>query len=144
HFHQGRVYQLGLQNVQHRALALVGANCAAFVFSGGRCGTRSARMPCGSAERYPLVAALAELKPTESVGNQVLHVSLRQMVTPATSHLDPPKSWDELEDICADLFGREWQDNNTTRYGRQGQRQNGVDIYGRPGRKKYAGVQCKG
>ena len=50
------------------------------------------------------------------------------MVTPATSHLDPPKSWEELEEICADLFSREWKDNNATRYGRQGQRQNGVDI----------------
>jgi hypothetical protein len=66
------------------------------------------------------------------------------MVTPATSHLDPPKNWDEFEDICADLFGREWKDNNTTRYGRQGQRQNGVDVYGQPGGQKYAGVQCKG
>jgi hypothetical protein len=66
------------------------------------------------------------------------------MVTPATSHLDPPKSWEELEEICADLFSREWKDNNTTRYGRQGQRQNGVDIYGRPGGERYAGVQCKG
>ena len=66
------------------------------------------------------------------------------MVTPATSHLDPPKSWEELEEICADLFSREWKDNNATRYGRQGQRQNGVDIYGRPDREKYAAVQCKG
>jgi hypothetical protein len=66
------------------------------------------------------------------------------MVTPATSHLDPPRNWDEFEDICADLFGREWKDNNTTRYGRQGQRQNGVDVYGQPGGQKYAGVQCKG
>src|SRR5664280_709741 len=66
------------------------------------------------------------------------------MVTPATSHLDPPRSWEELEEICADLFSREWKDNNTTRYGRQGQRQNGVDIYGRPDGEKYAGVQCKG
>jgi hypothetical protein len=66
------------------------------------------------------------------------------MVTPATSHLDPPKNWDEFEDICADLFGREWKDNNATRYGRQGQRQNGVDVYGQPGGQKYAGVQCKG
>ncbi len=66
------------------------------------------------------------------------------MVTPATSHLDPPKSWEELEEICADLFSREWKDNNATRYGRQGQRQNGVDIYGRPDREKYTAVQCKG
>jgi tetratricopeptide (TPR) repeat protein len=66
------------------------------------------------------------------------------MVTPATSHFEPPKSWEEFEDICADLFSREWNDPSTTRYGRQGQRQNGVDIYGRPGGKRYAAVQCKG
>ncbi len=66
------------------------------------------------------------------------------MVTPSTSHLDPPKNWDEFEDICADLFGREWDDRNTVRYGRLGQEQHGVDIYGRPDGTKYAGVQCKG
>jgi hypothetical protein len=66
------------------------------------------------------------------------------MPTPATSHLDPPKSWEEFEEICADLFSREWKDPNTTKHGRQGQRQNGVDIYGRPSGTRYAGVQCKG
>lgn len=66
------------------------------------------------------------------------------MVTSSTSHLPYPKSWDEFEDICADLFQWEWNDNNTVRYGRQGQRQDGVDIYGRPDGVRYAGVQCKG
>jgi hypothetical protein len=66
------------------------------------------------------------------------------MVTPATMLQPPPQSWDEFENICADLFGREWNDPKTTRYGRQGQRQNGVDIYGRPDGENYSGVQCKG
>lgn len=67
------------------------------------------------------------------------------MPTASTSHLPPPKSWDEFEDICADLFSREWDDPNATRYGRQGQRQNGVDIYGTPrAQSGIAGVQCKG
>jgi hypothetical protein len=66
------------------------------------------------------------------------------MPTFSTSHLPPPKSWDEFEDMCADLFEVEWADRHTTRYGRQGQRQNGVDIYGSPGVKLNAGVQCKG
>ena len=66
------------------------------------------------------------------------------MVTPSTAQLPPPKSWDEFEDICANLFGEEWNDRHTTRYGRSGERQNGVDIYGRPTESGYAGVQCKG
>src|SRR5690348_4063772 len=66
------------------------------------------------------------------------------MPTPSTANLPPPKSWDEFEDICADLFSREWGDPNTTRYGRQGQRQYGVDIYGAPTSGGIAGVQCKG
>jgi hypothetical protein len=69
---------------------------------------------------------------------------LHTMPTVSSSQLDPPKSWDELEEICADLFAVEWGDRNTVRHGRQGQRQNGVDIYGRPRDGGHAGVQCKG
>jgi hypothetical protein len=60
------------------------------------------------------------------------------------SHLQQPKDWQDFEEMCADVFAAEWGDPNTTRYGRQGQRQNGVDIYGRPSGIGYAGVQCKG
>lgn len=56
----------------------------------------------------------------------------------------PPKDWDEFEEMCADVFSAEWNDRNATRHGRQGQRQNGVDIYGKPSGGGYAGVQCKG
>lgn len=66
------------------------------------------------------------------------------MPTPSTAHLPPPKSWDEFEDICADLFSVEWGDRNAARYGRQGQGQNGVDIYGHLSNGDLAGVQCKG
>lgn len=61
----------------------------------------------------------------------------------ADSQLLAPKSWDSFEEMCADLFEREWQYPNTERYGRQGQRQNGVDIYGKTG-ADHVGVQCKG
>lgn len=62
----------------------------------------------------------------------------------ADAELPPPKSWDAFEELCADLFQREWKFPHTARYGRQGQRQNGVDIYGRPGGSGHSGVQCKG
>lgn len=61
----------------------------------------------------------------------------------STLPLLPPSSWSEFEDICSDLFCVTWADIHTDRYGRDGQRQNGVDIYGRPN-KLHCGVQCKG
>jgi hypothetical protein len=65
------------------------------------------------------------------------------MPTISRSQLAPPKDWDEFEEMCADVFGAEWDDRHTMRHGRQGQRQHGVDIYGKP-TGSYAGVQCKG
>ena len=66
------------------------------------------------------------------------------MPTAATANLPTPKDWGEFEEICADLFSNEWGDRNAARNGRQGQRQNGVDIYGSPSTGGLAGVQCKG
>jgi hypothetical protein len=56
-----------------------------------------------------------------------------------------PKDWDEFEDIVWNLYTRKWQDPHAQRNGRQGQRQNGVDIYGQPCHLNddYAGIQCK-
>jgi len=67
------------------------------------------------------------------------------MPTIPQSELPIPKSWDEFEDIVADLYGRVWNDPNTRRYGRTGQPQQGVDVYGCPTHLggRYAGVQCK-
>ncbi len=70
------------------------------------------------------------------------------MPSPTTTDLPTPKSWDELEDICADLLKRLWRDPYITRNGRSGQRQHGVDIYGKPVHLQgcgsgIAGAQCK-
>jgi hypothetical protein len=71
------------------------------------------------------------------------------MPSPPTTDLPRPKSWDEFEDICADVLKRTWEDPYIDRNGRSGQRQNGVDCYGMPkhlggaSTKKYAGAQCK-
>jgi len=67
------------------------------------------------------------------------------MPNPSTSELPRPKSWDEFEDIVAGIYKRFWEDEHTTRNGRSGQRQHGVDIYGRPYNYggMYVGVQCK-
>jgi hypothetical protein len=57
--------------------------------------------------------------------------------------LHPPASWDKFEEICADLFSRIWNDPELVRYERSGQRQKGVDIYGKQNGAD-SGVQCKG
>ena len=70
------------------------------------------------------------------------------MPSPTTTDLPIPKSWDEFEDICSDLLKCLWSDQYVVRNGRSGQKQHGVDIYGKPahlkGRdSKTADAQCK-
>lgn len=57
--------------------------------------------------------------------------------------LNPPDSWNEFEELCFQLFKREWNDFKIRRNGKQGQGQNGVDIYGNCD-NKFTGLQCKG
>src|SRR2546428_6352107 len=58
------------------------------------------------------------------------------------AHLSNDK---EFESMMRDICAREWQDPYTEKHGRAGQKQYGVDIYGRPidlgG--KYRAAQCK-
>ena len=71
------------------------------------------------------------------------------MPSPTTTQLPRPKSWDEFEDMCADVLKRIWKDPYVVRHGRSGQKQDGVDIYGFPqhlgghSSGKLAGAQCK-
>jgi hypothetical protein len=71
------------------------------------------------------------------------------MPSPPTSDLPRPKSWDEFEDIVADVLKRVWKDPYITRNGRAGQKQHGVDIFGQPehlggaSSGRYAAAQCK-
>lgn len=52
------------------------------------------------------------------------------MPTPSTSKWPSPKSEDEWEDMVLDAMRIFWNDPQAYRYGRKGQRQNGVDIIG--------------
>lgn len=53
------------------------------------------------------------------------------MPTYATARWPAPKSEDEWEEIVLDAMRLRWGDPDARRNGRRGQRQNGVDIYGR-------------
>jgi len=55
----------------------------------------------------------------------------------------PPRSWEQFEELCADLFEAAWNDPSLVRHGRAGQRQNGVDIVARQGGRYPVGLQCK-
>ncbi|ENU24161.1 hypothetical protein F993_01477 [Acinetobacter proteolyticus] len=55
----------------------------------------------------------------------------------------PPKSWEQFEELCADLFMEIWNDPNAVRYGRGGQKQYGVDILISNGSITPIGLQCK-
>jgi hypothetical protein len=55
-----------------------------------------------------------------------------------------PRNWQDFESICHRLWAEVWNDLNSQKNGRQGQPQNGVDIFGKPiYTDNYHGVQCK-
>jgi tetratricopeptide (TPR) repeat protein len=63
---------------------------------------------------------------------------------PQQLDLSPPKNWQDFEDLCHALWEREWDCPTIQRNGRSGQKQRGVDIFGRPrGHDEFFGIQCK-
>lgn len=65
------------------------------------------------------------------------------MPTFADSHLPKPSSWDEFEKIVCSIAKIRWDNPDFTRYGRQGQAQDGVDVYGHDKGGALIGLQCK-
>ena len=99
----------------------------------------------GSPARSPLhqdyldlMAELVEVDPAQ------IAVRLQSMPAIPALFLPPPRDWQVFEDLCCDLMRREWNDPNTQKNGRSGQRQKGVDIYGQPNQEAdWVGLQCK-
>lgn len=60
--------------------------------------------------------------------------------------IPPPSNWQDFEDLCKEVFGEIWSCKYTIKKnGRNGQKQCGVDVYGKPeGETQLYGVQCKG
>lgn len=65
------------------------------------------------------------------------------MPTLSSMKIPPPKSWEEFEEITLDACKIRWENPDLQMHGRQGQAQNGVDIYGANHIFKNIGVQCK-
>lgn len=64
------------------------------------------------------------------------------MPTISSVQIPAPKSWDEFEDVTKSALEATWK-GTLSRHGRQGQRQDGVDIYGENAKGEFVGVQCK-
>ena len=64
----------------------------------------------------------------------------------APTQLKKPSNWQDFEKLCKLLWGEVWNCSDTIkRNGRQGQSQNGVDVYVYVEKEQgYCGIQCKG
>jgi hypothetical protein len=59
-----------------------------------------------------------------------------------STYFQPPLYWQQFEELTEIVARTRFPSRNAMRYGRSGQRQNGVDILVRSGGKAY-GIQCK-
>lgn len=57
--------------------------------------------------------------------------------------IPPPNGWEEFEGIVKSALELRWRTSDLTMHGRQGQKQNGVDIYGSDDLGRLVGIQCK-
>jgi hypothetical protein len=61
-----------------------------------------------------------------------------------TQYFQPPLYWQQFEDLTAGVFSAVYRDPKPTKFGRPGQAQNGVDIYGyENGNGRLIAIQCK-
>ena len=63
-----------------------------------------------------------------------------------SQQLRKPGNWADFETLCKKLWSEIWKSPETTKNGRSGQAQQGIDICGMPHyeEKAYYGIQCKG
>lgn len=65
-------------------------------------------------------------------------------MTTITQCFQPPLYWQQFEDLTEGVFRFVYGDPKPTKFGRPGQAQNGVDVFGRLGGKgQVIGIQCK-
>jgi hypothetical protein len=66
-----------------------------------------------------------------------------RMPTLASSSIPVPKSWDEFERIVLSAAKLRWGTPDWYPNGRQGQKQDGIDVWGRDAAGRVIGIQCK-
>ena len=55
----------------------------------------------------------------------------------------PPQNWQDFEKFLKGLVDVIWKEEGWQIYGRQGQCQSGVDLYGYDEQRRFTGIQCK-
>lgn len=65
------------------------------------------------------------------------------MPTISSSKVPAPKSWEEFEEIALSAAKLRWNSTDFYRHGRQGQKQDSVDILGQDDDNRHIGLQCK-
>lgn len=65
------------------------------------------------------------------------------MPTITEMELPKPKNWQEFERMACDAMAQRWKSADLQIYGRSGQTQDGVDIYGADDIGRRVGIQCK-
>jgi hypothetical protein len=58
-------------------------------------------------------------------------------------YLPPPSNWQDFQELVAQVARVQYDPDSVQEYGRQGQRQNGVDVFAEMLDKKPVGIQCK-
>lgn len=62
----------------------------------------------------------------------------------APYQIPKPKNWQDLETLCLAIWRKEWNTKSFKTYGRPGQHQDGVDVFGRyDDGLEFGAIQCK-
>lgn len=62
----------------------------------------------------------------------------------APYQIPKPKNWQDLETLCLAIWRKEWNTKSFKMYGRPGQHQDGVDVFGRyDDGLEFGAIQCK-
>ncbi|WP_348815493.1 hypothetical protein NFG57_04620 [Halomonas sp. H10-59] len=65
------------------------------------------------------------------------------MPTLESMNFPEPSGWEEFESIVKSSLELRWRTSDLTMHGRQGQKQDGIDIYGTDDLARLVGIQCK-
>ncbi len=55
----------------------------------------------------------------------------------------PPQNWQDFETLMKGVIDVIWQQDGWQLYGRPGQSQSGIDLYGYDNKNRFTGIQCK-
>lgn len=78
-----------------------------------------------------------------SAGSPVRLPTWRCSLPTFSQFFQPPQYWQQFEDLAHGLLGEVYGIPNAQQFGRPGQAQDGVDVFGRSKRYGMIGIQCK-